>query len=79
MRSKIHSDLSLPTNLPKLIRDIAWKAQERLCRARWQAKTVVCAVIVRELAGFAWTVATEMRPANGTKGTDKPATVVAAL
>ena len=47
--------------------------------ARWQAKTVVGAAIARELAGFVWAVATEMRPANGKKGTDKPATVVAAL
>jgi hypothetical protein len=44
--------------------------------ARWQPKTVVCVAIARELAGFAWAIATEMRPA-GKKGTGKPATVVA--
>ena len=36
-------------------------------------KTVVCAAIARELAGFVWAIATEMRPA-GKKGTGKPAT-----
>jgi transposase len=71
--------------LPKLIRDIAWKAQERLCRRHrklmraGKPETVVCAAIARKPAGFVWAVATEMRPANGKKGTDKPATVVAAL
>jgi hypothetical protein len=68
--------------LPKLIRDIAWEAQERLCRRHrklmraGKPKTVVCAAIARELAGFVWAIATEMSPTK--KGAGKPATVVAA-
>jgi transposase len=49
--------------LAKPIRDIAWKAQERLCRRyRKLARTgkspaVVTTAIARELAGFAWAIA----------------------
>jgi transposase len=49
--------------LAKPIRDIAWKAQERLCRryrklARaGKPPTVVTAAIARELAGFVWAIA----------------------
>jgi transposase len=49
--------------LSKPIRDIAWKAQERLCRryrklARaGKPPTVVTAAIARELAGFVWAIA----------------------
>lgn len=49
--------------LPKPIRDIAWKAQQRLCgRTRRLARagkpnTVVTAAIARELAGFVWAIA----------------------
>lgn len=49
--------------LPKPIRDIAWKAQQRLCgRNRRLARagkpnTVVTAAIARELAGFVWAIA----------------------
>jgi hypothetical protein len=52
--------------LAKPIRDIAWKAQERLClRYRKLArlgklKTVICTAIARELTGFVWAIATEM-------------------
>jgi hypothetical protein len=48
---------------PKPIREIAWKAQLRLCaRYRKLARTgkaanVVTAAIARELAGFIWTIA----------------------
>jgi hypothetical protein len=47
---------------PKPIREIAWKAQLRLCaRYRKLARTgkaanVVTAAIARELAGFIWTI-----------------------
>jgi transposase len=50
-------------DLPKPIRDTAWKAQERLCgRYRKLARAgkpanVVTAAIARELAGFAWAIA----------------------
>jgi transposase len=49
--------------LPKAIREIAWKAQTRLC-ARYRRLTrigkpanVVTAAIARELAGFIWAIA----------------------
>jgi transposase len=48
---------------PKPVRDIAWKAQLRLCaRYRWLARTgkpanVVTAAIARELTGFIWAIA----------------------
>jgi transposase len=70
--------------LAKPTRDIAWKAQERLCRRyrkltrAGKPKTVVSAAIARELAGFVWAIATEMSSANDKKSTGKPATVVAA-
>jgi len=53
--------------LPKNIRDIAWKAQTRLCTryrsmiARGKKPTVVVAAIARELAGFIWAIGQEMR------------------
>ena len=53
--------------LPKPIRDIAWKAQTRLCTryrsmiARGKKPTVVVAAIARELAGFVWAIGQEMR------------------
>ena len=53
--------------LPKNIRDIAWKAQSRLCPryrsmvARGKKNTVVVAAIARELAGFIWAIGQEMR------------------
>src|SRR6516164_2440852 len=57
--------------LTKPIRDIAWKAQERLCRryrklARaGKPPTVVTAAIARELSGFVWAIAQLARPMNG--------------
>jgi len=54
---------------PKPIREIAWKAQLRLCaRYRKLARTgkpanVVTAAIARELAGFVWAIARRMPPA----------------
>ena len=53
--------------LPKNIRDIAWKAQTRLCTryrsivARGKKPTVVVTAIARELAGFTWAIGQEMR------------------
>jgi transposase len=53
--------------LPKNIRDIAWKAQTRLCTryrsliAKGKKSTVVVAAIARELAGFIWAIGREMR------------------
>ena len=51
---------------PRPIREIAWKAQPRLCaRYRRLARTgkpanVVTAAIARELAGFVWAIARQV-------------------
>ena len=56
---------------PRLIREIAWKAQLRLCtRYRKLARggkpaNVVTAAIARELAGFIWAIARRVPPAAG--------------
>jgi transposase len=58
--------LAQQEHLPKPIRDIAWKAQERLCRRHralirgGKLRNVATAAIARELAGFVWAIATEM-------------------
>ncbi|WP_259192597.1 IS110 family transposase [Bradyrhizobium elkanii] len=55
--------------LPKPVRDIAWKAQLRLCKryralsAAGKRPTVVVAAIARELAGFIWAIGQEVMPA----------------
>jgi transposase len=49
--------------LPKVVRDIAWKAQLRLCgryrrlRARGKLSSVVNVAIAREMVGFIWSIA----------------------
>ena len=54
--------------LAKPIRDIAWKAQERLCRRyrklvrTGKQPTVITAAIARELAGFIWAIAKQVQP-----------------
>jgi transposase len=56
---------------PRVIREIAWKAQLRLCaRYRKLARSgkppnVVTAAIARELAGFIWAIAQRVPPAAG--------------
>src|SRR5579864_7207662 len=58
-------------NQPKLIRDIAWKGQVRLCaRYRKLARTgkpanVVTTAIARELTGFVWAIARQAMVAAG--------------
>jgi transposase len=54
--------------LPKAVRDIAWKAQIRLC-ARYRRLTaagkktpVVIAAIAREMAAFLWAIAHQIEP-----------------
>jgi transposase len=56
-------------NLPKAVRDIAWKAQVRLC-ARYRRLSaagkklpVVVAAIAREMAAFLWAIGHEVAPA----------------
>jgi transposase len=56
---------------PKAIRDIAWKAQVRLSyrfrrlRSRGVHQNKVCVAIGRELAGFVWAIARQVRPHQG--------------
>ena len=60
--------------VPDAVRDIAWKAQTRLCRryrqmmARGKLRPVVVTAIARELAGFVWAIAciTSDPPAKST-------------
>ena len=53
---------------PKPVRDIAWKAQVRLCgryrkfAAGGKKPTVVVTAIARELSGFVWAIGQTMRP-----------------
>lgn len=53
--------------LPPSIRDIAWKAQTRLCgryqrmTAAGKAKPVVTTAIAREMVGFIWAIAQEVQ------------------
>lgn len=55
--------------LPKPVRDVAWKAQSRLCHryrklsAKNKKPTVVVTAIARELCGFIWAIGQEVRPA----------------
>jgi transposase len=54
--------------LPQAIRDIAWKAQVRLCAryrrlaAAGKAKAVVVTAIAREMTGFLWAIACQVQP-----------------
>jgi transposase len=56
--------------LPKVVCDIAWKAQLRLTArfkrlvARGKAKPKVVTAIARELVGFIWAIAREVRPTS---------------
>ena len=54
--------------LPKEVRDIAWKAQVRLCarsrrlQAAGKHANVAMAATAREMLGFAWAIAREVAP-----------------
>jgi transposase len=58
--------------LPKTIRDIAWKAQVRLCgryrrlNAAGKKRPVIIAAIAREMAAFLWAIGRQVTPAAGT-------------
>ena len=60
-----HLQLRLETQ-PKIIQDISWKAQVRLCKryqhlvARGKHANVVTVAIARELIGFIWAIAKEV-------------------
>jgi transposase len=55
-------------DLPEPIREIAWKAQARLCSrfrrllAKGKRKTIVAVAIARELAAFLWAIAQHVEP-----------------
>ena len=55
--------------LPKTIRDIAWKAQVRLCgryrrlHAAGKKLPVIIAAIAREMAAFLWAIGRQSTPA----------------
>lgn len=54
-------------DVPEPVRQIAWQAQKRLCdryrrlMARGKPSVVVCAAIARELCGFMWAIAKQVR------------------
>ena len=54
--------------LPKVVCDIAWKAQLRLCAryrklmARGKRQSVVTTAIAREMAAFLWAIGREVDP-----------------
>jgi transposase len=56
------------TDLPKEVRDIAWKAQVRLCKryrvltAKGKRTTVVATAVAREMAAFLWAIAQVVAP-----------------
>ena len=58
--------------LPKTIRDIAWKAQVRLCgryrrlSAAGKKLPVIIAAIAREMAAFLWAIGRHITPAAST-------------
>ena len=57
------------TPLPKAVRDIAWKAQLRLCAryrrliAKGKPANVVTTAIAREMAAFIWAIGQQLAPA----------------
>ena len=65
--------------LPKAVREIAWKAQIRLCAryrkliARGKKKPVAVAAIAREMAAFLWAIARQVEPTAAESGTVAPA------
>jgi transposase len=56
------------TGLPKAAIDLAWKAQLRLCArfrklaARGLNRNKIVVAIARELAGFVWAIACQVKP-----------------
>lgn len=67
--AKIGKDLTIrQENLPQKVCDIAWRAQLRLCRryqrlaAKGKIKQVIITAIARELVGFMWAIAREVKP-----------------
>jgi transposase len=59
---------------PPAVREIAWKAQSRLCAryrklvSRGKLKTVAVTAVARELAGFIWAISREVSPMRAVAG-----------
>ena len=55
-------------DLPEVVREIAWKAQVRLCgryrrlTAAGKRPTVVTTAIAREMAAFLWAIGRQIEP-----------------
>jgi len=53
----------MPKNIPQSVKDIAWKAQQRLCKryrkllAKGKKSQVAITAVARELVGFMWAIA----------------------
>ena len=53
----------MPVDVPQFARDIAWKAQTRLCGryrkliARGKKSQIAVTAVARELLGFVWAIA----------------------
>jgi hypothetical protein len=64
--------MAVMAKVPPKMKEIAWKAQSRLTArfralpARGKKLTVTCTAIARELPGFMWAVAQEVRPQGTT-------------
>jgi transposase len=60
---------------PKAVREIAWKAQTRLCPryrrliAKGKSKNVVTVAIAREMVAFPWAIAQQVAPPGTPSGT----------
>jgi len=60
--------------LPQPVRDIAWKAQTRLCAryrrlmAKGKRNTVVVTAVAREIAAFLWAIAQQVAPSPAQPG-----------
>ncbi len=73
LRAKIDTRLvRRDSTLPEIAREIAWKAQVRLCGryrrlvARCKKSRVMTTAIARELVGFIWAIGQEFSPASMT-------------
>ena len=64
----------MPKGLPQHLRDLAWKAQVRLCGryrrliARGKKSQVAVTAVARELLGFIWAIGQQTQPHTGGQG-----------
>jgi transposase len=63
-----HMQQHMPPNIPQEAKDIAWKAQLRLCKryrqllARGKKSQVAITAVARELIGFMWSIGQRIEP-----------------